>query len=265
MNMGGPIGASWRCIGLFDHGGSRGGNAGAKLNMNNPGPDGTLEFRLHALIAQRYRGAYLHDLRGGLQVMQNAIEVLVRAVNAPRDNSALITRTSELAQRALAAHGELIDATVDRLVIRSDPPASCRASTIVNDVLRFLRSEFASKSITLEMALVDEFKVAVPASRLRLALMVVLTAVLEGNQVGAINISLHRHDDRGVIEFTVTPSASGRAGQPAASVDIGPVDGALGLPTHRQLVEIDGGRVNFLPGTDGAWREELIYPIAAAG
>lgn len=229
--------------------------------MTREGPDRALEFELHALISKRYRGVYLHDLRGGLQVLQNAIEVLVRVATAARSDAGMSARTSELARRALAAHGELIDATLERLVPSDDAAADCSASLVVGDVVAFLRSQFAARSISLQAQPGADFRVAVPASRLRLVLLVVLTAVLDDpHKAGAVQVSVERDGSWGTLIVSTAPAGSRPAAD--AAPEIHRVEGPFDLSTRRRLVGLDGGEVQCRLEPNGAWRQELRYPLA---
>lgn len=220
-----------------------------------------LENHARALLAQRYRGIYLHDLRGGLHAMQSAIEVLVRAATTSRDKTALADRTVELARRAVASHGNVIEATVDRLIpsAKDRPPGA--PVGIVRDTLHFLHVEFSSRDIAVDFAPGEDFLVPAPASRLGLIVLGMLSDVLdESAQGGQLHISVHRSDGWGIIDVTVTPRAERAATDMQGHSNS--TSGQFTPSVARRLAAMDGGQVDARSSATGESRRRLRYPIS---
>ena len=58
-----------------------------------------LDAAAYALIGERCQQAYIHDIRGGLQAINSAVELLARSVKSPAQNGALLEKASALGHR----------------------------------------------------------------------------------------------------------------------------------------------------------------------
>ena len=95
----------------------------------------------------RCRRAYLHDLRGGLQAISGAFELLARLARTGRSDPALVDRASAIARSALANHEGAIVEMLKQVVPAEEPTGTVDFGELIDETLQFLRNDIAlSKS-----------------------------------------------------------------------------------------------------------------------
>jgi signal transduction histidine kinase len=214
--------------------------------MDAPKMDQSLELQMHGLLSERHRRAYLHDMRGGLQAIQNAFELLTRAAKSTGDNSAMIERASDLAKRALCGHERTIERCLDHLILRDEKSTQLSMRELLRDIVQFLQNDLASKEIHVNQQSGDDFLVHAQFNKLRMVVLGIVTDVLDALPRGStLHLALSREKDCGMLEvgdFNLRPRE-------------------LTLAVARGLLEPNGGQLLLSRREPTGSRVQLFYPI----
>jgi signal transduction histidine kinase len=216
-----------------------------------------LEADLHVRVSSRCRRAYLHDLRDGLQAISGAVDLLARSSTASGDNRPLIDRASDLSRRAVMTYEQCVAGILDDLLFPADVPAAVKAGDLLQDVIKFLRNDAASKEITIHLAREREATLDIPRRKLRLLLLGVLTALIDRLPPGEeIRVVLERNGADAVIGIAAKLRFEERLG--AGSREW------LAVTVARNVSATHGGRIEF-DDLDQGQRLRLMFPVAADG
>jgi signal transduction histidine kinase len=226
-----------------------------------------LEAAAYALVGERCRQSYLHDLRGGLQSVQTAVELLARAAMAPGENPALAEKATALARRAVQNHEKSLVELLARLTPMKETAAPLNVSELLTDILRFTRNDAAGKSITFQIESSAEVWVVAQAHKFRLIILGLVCSLIDAAAPDAvIGITVARAAPDAAIEF--------RSSVPCPAIR-NPLDpwhsgGAISssyellLAMAQQWVSANGGRLE--PPAESRLPNALriYYPLASS-
>jgi hypothetical protein len=235
--------------------------------MKSTQPIDVLEAAVYAFVTERYRRSYLHDIQGDLQGIYGGVELLVRAADGRAANASLAEKAAALVKRALQNHEKMLINLVNQVAPGSEQPVVVNMGDLTADVLRFVRSDFASKFVTFRFESAPDVVVLSQAGRLRnLILGLSAAAADELAPDSVVEVDVSRSESHAKLEFrsmkSYRASAKGledawHAGGPASRPD----ELVLAL-TQRWMSEI-GGRVELtgdgLPST-----LRVFYPLASS-
>lgn len=220
------------------------------------------------MLAERYRHVYLHDLRGGLQSLQNAVQLLARASLSPGQAGDMTARVAELANRSLSTHEQTIQATLDQLLLVDEPALACDLSEVVRQLLKFLQNEIAVNDLTIKFAPREGLHVRAAPNRLRLVIMALLTVGLDRLPRDTV-WELRLFEDEGNARLDLGPTIIPddlahelNDAQPSLDDIEAFYHSGLSLRTVRQLLVAQGATIEVIsdPGSRAAWR--VRYPLA---
>jgi hypothetical protein len=155
-----------------------------------------------SLVGERCRRSYLHDLRGGLQVFHSAVELLTRAAATPGGNAALAEKANALARRAIESHEKMLAEVFGQITPQKEQPSTVNVGETAGDVLRFLRGDFASRSITFQLLSAENVLVLAQAHKFRLILLGLASTLADALAVGSlVEVAVTRLDSNAVVEF----------------------------------------------------------------
>jgi signal transduction histidine kinase len=162
-----------------------------------------LDAAAWGLVGRRCRQSYLHDLRGGMQALHNAVELLMRAANSAGGNTALADKASDLARRAMANHEKLLMEFVNQVTPQSETPSVVNVGELMSEVVRFVTNDAARKSITFRLQSVEEVRVCAEAHKFRLLILGLTATLIDILAPGAVvDVAVTRADANALIEFT---------------------------------------------------------------
>jgi hypothetical protein len=96
---------------------------------------------LQALVNDRCRSAYVHDMRGGLQAVYSSFELLVRSAKQGSVSETLIDNAFALAKRAIASNERIMLEIVNQLTVSEDEPVVIDVVNLIEEVQRFSRND----------------------------------------------------------------------------------------------------------------------------
>jgi hypothetical protein len=162
-----------------------------------------LDAAATTLINHRCRRAHLHDLRGGLQAIAGAVELLARLARAGKSDPVLVDRASAIAKSALANHETAIVEMLKQAVPEDEVADAVNFGELIDETLRFLRNDFASKQIKLSIGRCDDLEVRTQKHKLRLLLLGLFTLRIDDCPSAAeLAIRLERSDGNAVFALS---------------------------------------------------------------
>jgi signal transduction histidine kinase len=157
---------------------------------------------LQTLINDRCRGAYLHDMRGGLQAIYSSFELLARCAKKGAVSGALIDNASALAKRAMASHERILLGTVNQLTVPEDESIVINVLQLLEEAQRFLRNDASSRNIHVSVTGSIDVHVSAPLNKLRTLLLGLLTLHIDTLPAGAeLPIEVSRVGEEACLSF----------------------------------------------------------------
>jgi hypothetical protein len=225
-----------------------------------------LEAAAYALVSERCRQSYLHDIRGGLQALHSAVELLVRAANSPGDNPALAEKATALARRAVQKQEKSLVELVNQITPQTEIAGTVNVGDLVSDVLRFIRNDAANKSIAFRLEAAGDVQVLAQPHKFRLLILGLCSTLTDGLAPGSVvDVAVARADSEALVEFRSTMSCAAVNPEylwnPAGAMS-SPCELLLALTQH--WAAANGGRLELstephLPNT-----LRIYYPLASA-
>jgi len=228
-------------------------------------PAEVLAGAAHSLILGRCRHIYIHELRAALHPSLFAVELLSRAANSAARNPSLIEQSSTQAKRAM---GFLDKSTVElfnQMIIVSDPARTVNVGTMLEEIVRLLRTDIDIKSIVLQFTNTPDVVVRAPAWKMRLYLLGLVAMTIDQlSEAAEFSVALMRGESNAVIEM--------HAGMEFPQIDtperlLGSCAGGSTTPyglvvaAARQWFQAGGGGLEFLPEPAGI---RLLFPLRVA-
>lgn len=202
-----------------------------------------------ALIAERCQRAYLHDVRGGLQALSGALELLGRLALCGAGAAATVEHAVSLAKRALAAHESALLDLVKQITGGDESTERLELAALLEDVLRFLCNELASRRIATQISAGPQIHIDAPRNQLRFVLLGLLTRRIDALPAGGtLVIGIERRDGSAVLTLRASS-----AGAELESFD----------PVLRMAHDWAGARGGMLRASAAAGTLELHWPAVA--
>jgi hypothetical protein len=224
--------------------------------------DQLLEAAVNTLVNGRCRRAYLHDLRGGLQAISGAFELLARLARSGKSDPVLVDRASAIARSAFANHEAAIEEMLKQVVPAEEIVGAVDIGELIDETLQFLRNDIACKQLKLTVDRCDELEVLAPKHELRLLLLGLLTVRIDDCPAGAeFIVRLGRAENLAV--FAVSSVADPHPDSSYAQRSREPIyPGQVVLEGASKWLSRHGGRMELM-GTEHSARSEcrVYYPL----
>jgi signal transduction histidine kinase len=239
--------------------------------MKTLNPDDLINAAANSVIADRCRAAYLHDIRGTLQALHGAVELLGRAVQSAEATASMRDRAASIARRALAAHDSGMVDMLNQITARDDPAVPLELGELVTQILRFLGNDAASRQVSFELSASAAVPVIADRIRLRFLLQGLIANTLDTlPRGGVLRILLGRDGDSAHLELQ--PAGTSTAlDAPAAVPEPRTTDPdsevsalELAVTATRRWIAAQGGRLEATSVLPGPPLLRIYYPLAAA-
>ena len=215
------------------------------------------EVAARAAINERFATAYLHDIRGSMQALFSALELLGRSARKGSSDLDRVEKACALAQRAIDFHEK---STLDALHILTLQDTECAAvgiAAVLNDVVHFLRNEAANKEVTVSLLGTAPLSVAAERARLQTLLVGLVADAIDATPAGtALPITVSSEDSFAVISIG---SNAGYAVDNATD----DLPRELTLRFARQFLSDNGGRLEIDTAALPRGSLRLYYPLTA--
>jgi hypothetical protein len=234
--------------------------------VNELGLPDLYEAAARATINERCAPAYLHDIRGSMQALFSALELLGRSAKSGSVNPERVERACELARRAISHHEKSTLETLQILTLQHVDAAAVDVLSLAGEVVHFLRNDAANKDVVLKVAGTQGVGISAERARLQTVLVGLLTAAIDEIPPGAsLLLSIGRVGDNAVI------SVDSDVGYQEISEKedlwncppgrLRPKE--LTLLFARQFLAANGGRLEIDAATTPRGAMHLYYPVAA--
>jgi hypothetical protein len=234
--------------------------------MMNPLPlSDVLEAAAYALVNERCRDAYMHDMRGGLQALNSALELLARSAKTTGEN-VLVQKATELARRAMVNHEKSLIELLHYVTPHTEPAMPVDLGDVLHEVLRSLEHDALSRLIRLELRTDPGLFVVAQRHNCRLLMLGLGAMTIDALAPGdAIEITTARVGAHALIEF--------KSGMPCPPVrdppnlwrdaqsTLQPYELLLALTQH--WANANGGRIELLENSRLPNMLRIYYPTAS--
>jgi len=235
--------------------------------MKNPADDLALPdvftTAARAAIHERCAAAFLHDVRGTMQALFSAFELLGRSARMSEVNPARVEKAWDLARRAISNHEKSTLEVLQLLSLEPTAATSVDLAEVVNGVTHFLRNEAASRYVTVAASVTPEVRISVERAKLQTLLVGLLTAAIEETPAGAeLRLSVGRQGSDAVI----TLGSHGGLGNLRSSDELLAAPRTLIAPREltllfaRHLLAAGGGRLEIDGSAFPAGSVTLYHP-----
>jgi signal transduction histidine kinase len=222
------------------------------------------EAAARATINERCALAFLHDIRGSMQALFSALELLGRSAKAG-GNPERVEKACDLARRAITRHEK---STIDTLAVLTLQPADAAPldlAALLRDAVHFLRHDASNKAVRLLLDAPAGLNIWGDRTKLQTLLVGLLTAAIDDLPAGTdLQLSIERAATDALV--TICCSAGYCETQHAPQDLLQPPQGRvqpkdLTLLFAKQFLAANGGsiRVDRASGPHGALY--LRYPL----
>jgi hypothetical protein len=218
-------------------------------------------------VGERYRQSYLHDVRGGLQALNSAVELLIRAASAPGENAALAEKASALARRAVQRQEKSLVDLVNQLTLQSEMATTLNVGEMVDDVMRFIRNDSASKSITFRAESAADVFVLAQAHKFRMLILGLSLALTDGLAPGTVvDVAVARAGSSASVEFrSVMPCSSVPTPENLSQADNSSTSlFELIVALTGRWTALNGGRIDLSTEPHLPTALRIYYPLASS-
>ncbi|HWS68474.1 MAG TPA: hypothetical protein VN325_37370 [Steroidobacteraceae bacterium] len=226
------------------------------------------EAAARATINERCAPAYLHDIRGSMQALFGALELLGRSARAGGGDLARVEKACDLVRRAINRHEKSIIDALQVLTSRQSMAAVVEVGALTRDVVHFLRNDATNKAIRITVASSQGLNVWADRARLQTLLAGLLTAAIDETRVGGeLPISIDRVGDdvavsigshAGYDDIHAAPDLWRRP-----SLRFQPKE--LTLLFAREFLAANGGRLTVDHGVQPQGSLTMYYPAHGSG
>jgi signal transduction histidine kinase len=215
------------------------------------------EVAARATINERCATAYLHDIRGSMQALFSALELLGRSARKSGSDLDRVEKACALAKRAIDFHEKSTLDALHILTLQDAESTTMDVSALMNDVVHFLRNQAATKQVAVSLLGAAAFSVAAERARLQTLLVGLVADAIDATPAGTeLPITVSREDSFAVISIG---SNAGYAVDDATD----DLPHELTLLFARQFLADNGGRLEIDTATPPRGSLRLYYPITS--
>ena len=204
------------------------------------------EAAARATINERCAAAFLHDIRGSMQAVFSAFELLGRSARMGGGDAARVERVCDLAKRAITQHEKSTMEILQLLTLQPSDVVTLELQSLLREAVHFLRNDASAKGVVLQVAAETAAYVSVARAKLQTMLVGLLASAIDYT-APATNL---------LIEVRV-------AGAEAAVVIPAAGESELTLKFAQHLMSSSGGRLQLEPCSGPHPRLILYFPLAA--
>ncbi len=161
-----------------------------------------VETAARATINERCASAFLHDVRGTMQALFSAFELLGRSAKSSGADTVRVERACDLARRAISHHEKSTMNVLQILTLHPSAAVTVELPELVNEVAHFLRNDATIKRVTVDVSSVAGVSVSVDRAKLQTLLVGLLSAAIDQIAAGSeLVVSIRRIDGDAVVSF----------------------------------------------------------------
>jgi light-regulated signal transduction histidine kinase (bacteriophytochrome) len=173
--------------------------------MANWQVDDVLDAAVQSIINARCHPAYVHDMRGGLQAIFSAVELLSRAAKLGTADAGRLDNAVGLAKRAMANQQQSVLRIINQITVPPEDASALDLTQLLSEVQQFLRNDAANKDIRLQIQATPGITVSAPRTKLRSLLVGLMALSIDALPAGEpLRIDLTQVREAAVLELRST-------------------------------------------------------------
>ncbi len=218
-----------------------------------------------AAINERCAAAYLHDVRGSMQALFSAFELLSRSAKSGTD-PARTEKACELARRAISQHEKSTMSVLELLTLEQAEATVVNVESLLHEVAHFLRHDTAAKAVKIMVCGAADLHVSAERAKLQTLLVGLMMEAIEETPAGAeLAVSAEPVGDE--VSISIGSAAAYRSVRELEALDLrAPVrlrPRDLTLLFARQFLTANRGRVEIDSAAGPRGTLTLYYPRSA--
>jgi signal transduction histidine kinase len=224
------------------------------------------EVAARATINERCATAYMHDVRGSMQALFSALELLGRSARKNSTDLDRVEKACALAQRAINFHEKSTLEALHILTLQDVDCAEVDVAALMNDVVHFLRNHAANKEVVVSLGGAAAFPIGAERARLQTLLVGMVADAIDATPAGIeLPIVVGSEGRFAIVSigsnagYTVNDSEGYLGGGPDRQL----LPHELTLHFARQFLSNNGGRLEIDAATPPQGSLRLYYPMKA--
>ena len=224
------------------------------------------EVAARATINERCATAYMHDVRGSMQALFSALELLGRSARKGNTDLDRIEKACALAQRAIHFHEKSTLEAFHILTLQDVECIEVDVAALMNDVVHFLRNDAANKEVVVSVSGAAAGPIVAERAKLQTLLVGLVADAIAATPSGrhlpivvASEASLAIVSIGSSAGYTVSDQARSLGGDPDQPL----LPHELTLCFARQYLSNNGGRLEIDAAASPQGSLRLYYPMTA--
>jgi len=170
-------------------------------------PSGVSQGAARATIQRRCADAHLHDVRGSLQALFGALELLCRVAKGSAD-PARAEKACELARRAMGHHEKTTLELFRLLTFQSDGIREHDLHSLVDGVAHLFRNDVAARGLSLQLIETSQTAVRADRGALHAAVAALLSVAVDSSAPASSVRLLVGDDPEAVLTLEFMPAGA---------------------------------------------------------
>ena len=223
------------------------------------------EVAARATINERCATAYLHDVRGTMQALFSALELLGRSARKGSTDLDRVEKACELAKRAITFHEKSTLDTLHILTLQDIESVEVDAAALLDDVVHFLRNNAADKNVVVSLRGAQVAPVVAERARLQTLLVGLVAEAIDATPAGT-QLPITLDSEAGFAIVTIGSNAGYTLAdqhRSPSTADHLVLPHELTLHFARQFLLNNGGRLEIDPTVAPQGALRLYYPLKA--
>ena len=224
------------------------------------------EVAARATINERCATAYIHDVRGSMQALFSALELLGRSARKGNPDLDRVEKACALAQRAIDFHEKSTLEALHILTLQDVECVEVDVDALMRDVVHFLRNDAANKEVVVSLSGAAARPIVAERARLQTLLVGLVADAIDATPSGTtLPIAVHSEARLAIVSIGSNAgyTFSDRTRSPDGTPDQLLLPHELTLHFARQFLSNNGGRLEIDVATAPQGSLQLYYPMKA--
>jgi len=224
------------------------------------------EVAARAAINERCATAYMHDVRGSMQALFSALELLGRSARKSTTDLDRVEKACALAQRAISFHEKSTLEALHILTLQDVESVEVDAAALMNDVVHFLRNHAANKDVIVTLSGTAPRPIVAERARFQTLMVGLLADAIDATPSGT-ELPTFVDNEAGFAVVSIGSNGGYKTSHPSPSIADAPdprfLPHELTLHFARKFLSNNGGRLEIDTTRTPGGSLRLYYPMKA--